>query len=279
MKIARTIAQLRTLRRAWHKADQIVGLVPTMGALHKGHLSLIKAAQAKCDKVVVSIFVNPTQFNDPSDFTAYPRAEKADLAELKQLGVDVVYMPQADEMYADGFSTKVRVDSLTDCLCGATRPGHFDGVATVVAKLFLQTGANKAFFGEKDFQQLLVIRRMVADLNIDINVIGCPTLREDDGLAMSSRNALLSEEARAIAPSLRNVMGKCIIDVQTGKAIDDAVQDAKKRLAEIGFGKVDYLEFRDNKTLELLEQLDGPARLFAAVFLEDVRLIDNVEIK
>lgn len=279
MKIARTIAQLRAVRKAWHKAGQTVGFVPTMGALHKGHLSLVDAAKAKSDKVIVSIFVNPTQFNDPKDLAAYPRTEAADLAMLKPMGVDLVYIPNADEMYADGFATKVSVDGLTDCLCGATRPGHFDGVATVVTKLFLQTGADKAFFGEKDFQQLQIIRRVVADLNIDIKVIGCPTMREEDGLAMSSRNVRLSEEARAIAPSLRNVMGKCIIDVQTGKTIADAVQDAKTRLAEIGFGKVDYLEFRDSKNLELLEQLDCPARLFAAVFLEDVRLIDNVEIK
>jgi pantoate--beta-alanine ligase len=250
-----------------------------MGALHDGHLSLVKAAKSKSDKVVVSIFVNPTQFNDPNDLKAYPRTEKADLALLQPLDVDLVYVPDAGQMYSDQFATNISVDGLTNCLCGASRPGHFDGVATIVTKLFLQTGADKAFFGEKDFQQLQVIRRVVADLNIDIRVIGCPTQRETDGLAMSSRNMRLSAEARAIAPSLNHIMQKCIIDVQTGKSVGDAVSNAKQRLAEIGFGKIDYFEFRDSENLELLEQLDRPARLFAAVFLEDVRLIDNVAIK
>ncbi len=173
MQIVRTVKELRAVERGWHAKGDVIGIVPTMGALHEGHLSLVEAAQAQSDRVMVSIFVNPTQFNDPKDLQAYPRTEAADLEKLAPLDVDLVYMPSAEEMYAQGFATKVSVDGLTDCLCGASRPGHFDGVATVVSKLFLQTGANKAFFGEKDFQQLQVIRRVVADLNIDIDVVGC----------------------------------------------------------------------------------------------------------
>lgn len=279
MQVVRTITKLRAIQKKWHREGQKIGFVPTMGALHNGHLSLVEAAKAKSDKVMVSIFVNPKQFNDPSDLEAYPRTEKADLEMLKPLEVDLVYIPDADQMYGDQFATQIRVDGLTDCLCGATRPGHFDGVATVVTKLFLQTGANKAFFGEKDFQQLQVIRRVVADLNIDIRVIGCPTQRENDGLAMSSRNMRLSAEARAIAPSLNHIMQKCIIDAKAGKSLNETVSYAKQRLAEMGFGKIDYFEFRDSAQLELVEELDRPTRLFAAVFLEDVRLIDNIEVK
>jgi pantoate--beta-alanine ligase len=279
MQIVRTITKLRAIQKKWHREGQKIGFVPTMGALHDGHLSLVEAAKAKSDKVMVSIFVNPTQFNDPSDLEAYPRTEKADLEMLKPLEVDLVYIPDADQMYGDQFATHISVDGLTDCLCGAARPGHFDGVATVVTKLFLQTGADKAFFGEKDFQQLQVIRRVVADLNIDIRVIGCPTQRETDGLAMSSRNMRLSAEARAIAPSLNHIMQKCIIDAKAGKSLNEAVSYAKQRLAEMGFGKIDYFEFRDSAQLELVEELDRPTRLFAAVFLEDVRLIDNIEVK
>lgn len=279
MQVVRTITKLRAIQKKWHREGQKIGFVPTMGALHNGHLSLVEAAKAKSDKVMVSIFVNPKQFNDPSDLEAYPRTEKADLEMLKPLEVDLVYIPDADQMYGDQFATQIRVDGLTDCLCGATRPGHFDGVATVVTKLFLQTGADKAFFGEKDFQQLQVIRRVVADLNIDIRVIGCPTQRENDGLAMSSRNMRLSAEARAIAPSLNHIMQKCIIDAKAGKSLNETVSYAKQRLAEMGFGKIDYFEFRDSAQLELVEELDRPTRLFAAVFLEDVRLIDNIEVK
>ncbi|MCF4097968.1 pantoate--beta-alanine ligase [Maritalea mediterranea] len=279
MQIVRSIAELRAVRKAWHAEGKIIGFVPTMGALHAGHLSLVEAAKAQSDKVMVSIFVNPTQFNDPKDLESYPRTEATDLEKLKPLDVDLVYMPDADEMYAAGFATKVQVEGLADCLCGATRPGHFDGVATVVTKLFLQSGADKAFFGEKDYQQLQVIRRLVADLNIDIDVIGCPIMREQDGLAMSSRNVRLSDEARAIAPALHNIMEKCILDVQAGKSIDEAIVEAKLRLAEAGFGQVDYFEFRDNADLVLLDILDRPARLFAAVFLDNVRLIDNLEVQ
>lgn len=278
MQIVRTVNELRAVQKDWHARGNVIGFVPTMGALHKGHLSLVKAAQAQSDKVIVSIFVNPTQFNDPKDLQAYPRTEQTDLEQLEPLSVDLVYLPSADEMYGQGFATKVSVAGLTDCLCGASRPGHFDGVATVVSKLFLQTGADKAFFGEKDFQQLQVIRRVVADLNIDIDVIGCPTMREHDGLAMSSRNMRLSDEGRRIAPQLHQIMQQSAEAIKGGTPIEKAMSTAKSELADAGFGKVDYFEVRELENLELATNLDRPARLFAAVFLEDVRLIDNIQI-
>ncbi|AVX05104.1 pantoate--beta-alanine ligase (AMP-forming) [Maritalea myrionectae] len=278
MQIVRTVKELRAVQKDWHARGNVIGFVPTMGALHKGHLSLVKAAQAQSDKVIVSIFVNPTQFNDPKDLQAYPRTEQTDLEQLDPLGVDLVYLPSADEMYGQGFATKVSVAGLTDCLCGASRPGHFDGVATVVSKMLLQTGADKAFFGEKDFQQLQVIRRVVADLNIDIDVIGCPTMREHDGLAMSSRNMRLSEEGRRIAPQLHQIMQQSAEAIKGGTPIERAMSTAKSELADAGFGKVDYFEVRELENLELATNLDRPARLFAAVFLEDVRLIDNIQI-
>ncbi|WP_027833498.1 pantoate--beta-alanine ligase [Maritalea myrionectae] len=278
MQIVRTVKELRAVQKDWHARGNVIGFVPTMGALHKGHLSLAKAAQAQSDKVIVSIFVNPTQFNDPKDLQAYPRTEQSDLEQLDPLGVDLVYLPSADEMYGQGFATKVSVEGLTDCLCGASRPGHFDGVATVVSKLFLQTGADKAFFGEKDFQQLQVIRRVVADLNIDIDVIGCPTMREHDGLAMSSRNMRLSDEGRRIALQLHQIMQQSAEAIKGGTPMEKAMSTAKSELADAGFGKVDYFEVRELENLELATNLDRPARLFAAVFLEDVRLIDNIQI-
>ena len=191
--IERDLAALRTTVSAWKRAGEVVGVVPTMGALHAGHLSLVTAAKAACDRVIVTIFVNPKQFNNPEDLTNYPRTEHEDAEKLAPLGVDVVYVPDGDTMYPDGFSTTVTVEGLTDCMDGVHRPGHFEGVATVVAKLFTQTAADKAFFGEKDYQQLLVVKRMAADLDIPIEVVGCPTIREPNGLAMSSRNLRLSE--------------------------------------------------------------------------------------
>lgn len=278
MQIVRTVKALRAVEKDWHAQGDVIGFVPTMGALHAGHLSLVETAKAQSDKVMVSIFVNPTQFNDPKDLQAYPRTEAEDLEKLAPLDVDLVYMPSADEMYAQGFATKVSVDGLTGCLCGASRPGHFDGVATVVSKLFLQTGADKAFFGEKDFQQLQVIRRVVADLNIDIDVVGCSTMREADGLAMSSRNMRLSAKGRDLAPMLHRIMQQSANAMRAGTAFDDVTAAAKAELAAAGFGKVDYIEVRELDNLKLVSTSDQPARLFAAVFLEDVRLIDNIEI-
>ena len=204
--IERSLAGLRQQTALWRKADETIGVVPTMGALHQGHLSLARAAREKCDRVIVTIFVNPKQFNDPDDLKNYPRTENEDARKLESIGVDLIYVPEPDQIYPDGFATTVSVSGLTDMLCGESRPGHFDGVATVVSKLFAQTAADFAFFGEKDYQQLQIVRRMARDLDIPIEVIGCPTIREEDGLAMSSRNLLLSDRSRVYAPVLAEVM-------------------------------------------------------------------------
>jgi len=203
--IERSLAGLRRQTAIWRKAGETIGVVPTMGALHQGHLSLARAARAACDRVIVTIFVNPKQFNNPDDLKNYPRTEHDDAKKLESIGVDLIYVPDPDQIYPDGFATNVSVSGLTDMLCGAHRPGHFDGVATVVSKLFLQTSADQAFFGEKDYQQLQIVRRMAWDLNIPIEVVGCPTIREEDGLAMSSRNLLISDMSRIKAPVLAEV--------------------------------------------------------------------------
>lgn len=260
--IVRRVDELRALVRGWGGS---VGLVPTMGALHAGHLSLVRAAKAGADRVIVTIFVNPKQFNSAEDLAKYPRTEAADAALLAPLGVDAVFVPDPEEVYPPGFASEVTVQGVALPLEGALRPGHFAGVATVVAKLFGMTLADRAWFGEKDWQQLQVIRRMVADLNIPVEVIGHPTLRDPDGLAMSSRNARLSPRARAIAPALHHWMQR----MAAGEA------GAEAGLLAAGFERVEYLEFRDAETLG--PPIPGrPRRLLAAAWLEGVRLIDNI---
>jgi pantoate--beta-alanine ligase len=276
--IVRDKAQLRDIVTPWKRAGEVVGVVPTMGALHDGHLSLVAAAKAVCDRVIVTIFVNPKQFNNPEDLANYPRTEEADARKLERLGVDAIWVPDGDQMYPNGFATTVSVSGVTDCLCGTTRPGHFEGVATVVAKLFLQTQADKAFFGEKDYQQLQVVTRMAADLDIPIQVIGCPTIREEDGLAMSSRNLLLSDRARVYASVLYEVMEDTAEALRGGATMSDVLPDALARLNKAGFTEVDYLELRAADGLDALERADAPSRLFAAAWLAGVRLIDNIAV-
>lgn len=276
--IIRDKAGLRAMVSPWKRAGEVVGVVPTMGALHDGHLSLVAAAKAACDRVIVTIFVNPKQFNNPDDLANYPRTENEDARKLERFAVDAIWVPDGDQMYPEGFSTTVSVSGLTDCLCGATRPGHFDGVATVVSKLFLQTSADKAFFGEKDYQQLQVVTRMAADLDIPIEVVGCPTIREEDGLAMSSRNLLLSDRARVYAPVLNEVMEAMAEELRDGAAMSDLMPGALKRLETAGFTGVDYLELRASDGLGVMERVDAPARLFAAAWLAGVRLIDNIAV-
>jgi pantoate--beta-alanine ligase len=222
--------------------------------------------------------VNPKQFNNPDDLKNYPRTEEDDARKLIRFAVDSLYIPDADQMYSDRFSTTVSVEGLTDVMEGAHRPGHFDGVSTVVAKLFLQSAATDAFFGEKDFQQLQVVRRMAGDLNIPITVHGCPTIREMDGLAMSSRNLLLSDRARVCAPRLYEEMEKIAERIAAGQAFEDLQSAAIKRLENTGFTKMDYLEIRANDDLSLLSTPSRPARLFAAGWLAGVRLIDNIAV-
>ena len=276
--IVRSLAELRKTTAAWRKAGETIGVVPTMGALHQGHLSLARAARDKCDRVIVTIFVNPKQFNDPKDLENYPRTEKEDARKLESIGVDVIYVPDPDQIYPDGFATTVSVSGLTDMLCGESRPGHFDGVATVVSKLFLQTSADYAFFGEKDYQQLQIVRRMAMDLDIPIEVIGCPTIREEDGLAMSSRNLLLSDRSRIKAPVLAEVMNDLRDGLLAGGTMSALGPDAEARILAAGFNKIDYLELRDGRDLGLLDQASEDSRLFAAAWLAGVRLIDNIAV-
>ena len=276
--IVRQLADLRAAVSGWKSQGDRVAVVPTMGALHAGHLSLVKAAKDNAERVIVTIFVNPKQFNSAEDLANYPRTEEDDAIKLAPYDVDAIYVPDGDTMYPEGFATNVSVSGLTDVLCGAHRPGHFDGVATVVSKLFLQTGADKAFFGEKDFQQLQVVKRMAKDLDIPIEVVGCPTIRDDDGLALSSRNARLTAKGRAAAPVLYEQMQKLAAEVNEGRVLAPALEDATAAILAAGFSEVEYLDLRAKLDLRLMERLDEPARLFAAAWIDGVRLIDNTAV-
>lgn len=274
--ILRTVSDLRALARGWKAAGDVVGVVPTMGALHDGHLSLARAAKAECDRVIVTIFVNPKQFNNPDDLKKYPRTEEADAALLATVGVDVIFAPDPAEVYPAGFVTTVSVGGVSGPLEGALRPGHFDGVATVVAKLFGMTLADRGYFGQKDWQQLQVVKRLVRDLNMPVWIVGCETVREPDGLAMSSRNARLSAGARALAPALYAAMGRAATAVRGGQT--GALQACAAEVLAAGFASVEYLELRDAATLLEPATLDGPLRLLAAAWLDGVRLIDNIPV-
>jgi pantoate--beta-alanine ligase len=279
LDIARTIVDLRSHIAGWRKSGERVGLVPTMGALHEGHLALVRAAQTQCERVVATIFVNPKQFGPNEDLGSYPRREAADLAMLREAGVALVFMPGTAEIYPPGFATTVRVEGLTDCLCGAHRPGHFDGVATVVTKLLLQSLPDVAYFGEKDYQQLLVVRRLVRDLDVPVRIEGVPTVREPDGLALSSRNAYLSTEERQIAPDLAQVLRRiaAALAAKPGTVANEIAQ-GHADLESAGLA-VEYLETREADTLApVTATVSGPARIFAAVHLGRTRLIDNLPI-
>lgn len=275
--IVRTVAELRRMVGTWRAEGHRVAVVPTMGALHEGHLSLVRAAFAGAERVIVTLFVNPKQFNSAADLAAYPRTENEDAAKLAPLGAHLLYCPNGDEMYPAGFATTVSVTGVSEGLCGAYRPGHFDGVATVVSKLFLQTGADVAFFGEKDFQQLQVVRRMAADLNIPIEVTGCPTVREADGLALSSRNVRLSRGERAIAPALAHELFLAADRIVAGNPVEQSLAHARSRILRAGFQVVEYLELRAEDDLKPLVDLSRPARLLVAAWLGETRLIDNVK--
>lgn len=277
--IVRTTKALCTRIKTWRDAGDRIALVPTMGALHGGHLSLVERAKAHADRVVASIFVNPKQFGPNEDLEAYPRDEKADLAKLAKAGTDLAYLPSVDEIYPAGFATTIHVDGLTERLCGASRPGHFDSVTTIVAKLFLQVAPDIAVFGEKDYQQLVVLKRMVQDLDMPLKIIGAPIKRESDGLALSSRNAYLSPLEREIAPLLHRSLHDLASDLAEGRTIDDAIAAARHRLEQADF-RLDYLEVADPKTLIPLHGvLARPARIFVAAFLGTTRLIDNLGVR
>ncbi|WP_298292204.1 pantoate--beta-alanine ligase [uncultured Litoreibacter sp.] len=276
--IIRKRSALRDLATRWKRSGETVGVVPTMGALHQGHLSLVRAAKKECDRVIVTVFVNPKQFNSPEDYENYPRTEEEDARKLTPFEVDAVYAPDGAEIYPDGFATTVSVSGLTDALCGAHRPGHFDGVATVVTKLFTQSMADRAYFGEKDYQQLQVVTRLSADLDLGTAVVPCPTIREEDGLAMSSRNLLLSDRARTWAPELNRAMEEMADGLLRGGDFETLKTEAISRIDRAGFTEVEYLELRSADTLELLQTADRPARLLAAAWLAGVRLIDNIAV-
>src|SRR6267154_1554454 len=249
MDIARTIADLRRHVAPWRKAGERVGLVPTMGALHAGHLALVRSARSECDRVVASIFVNPKQFAPSEDLASYPRRETADLDVLRAAGVDLVFVPTTAEIYSPDFSTIVQVSGLTEGLCGAHRAGHFDGVATVVTKLLIQSLPDAAYFGEKDYQQLMVVRRLARDLDLPVRIAGVPTVREPDGLALSSRNVYLSAEERRIAPNLARVLRSVAtaLAIQPGAVARELARGVRE-LREAGL-EIDYLEIREEETL------------------------------
>ncbi|MCO5066812.1 MAG: pantoate--beta-alanine ligase [Rhizobiaceae bacterium] len=276
--IVRTLAELRSTVAGWRREGAAVAVVPTMGALHEGHLSLVRAAFGRADRVVITLFVNPKQFNSAADLAAYPRTEADDAAKLAPLGAHMLYAPNAEEIYPECFSTTVSVAGVSEGLCGAFRPGHFDGVATVVAKLFLQTGADLAFFGEKDFQQLHVVRRMAQDLDIPIEIVACPTVREADGLALSSRNVRLSSAERAKAPKLAEVLAMASERLVSGSPVMATLGQARTAIAAAGFDSVEYLELRAEDDLAPLDALDRPARLLVAAWLGETRLIDNLAV-
>lgn len=278
LSILRTVADLRDRVQTWRRAGERVAVVPTMGALHEGHLSLVRAGRERAERVIVTLFVNPKQFNNASDLAAYPRTEADDAAKLAPFGVDVLFAPGVEEMYGNGFATTVSVSGVSEGLCGAHRPGHFDGVATVVSKLLLQSGADCALFGEKDFQQLLVVRRLVADLNIPTEIIGCPTVREADGLALSSRNVRLTPEERRKAPAIANVLQETATRLASGMAAAPVLEAARSALEAAGFDRVEYFDLRDAETLLPIERVDQPARLLAAAWLGETRLIDNLPV-
>lgn len=281
LKTVHSVAELRAVIAQWRAEGLRVGLVPTMGALHAGHISLTEHIRNHADRVVVSIFVNPTQFGPNEDFGAYPRTLPDDQKMLDAAGVELCFAPSVEEMYPEGFATRVSVDgSLTNVLCGAARPGHFDGVAQIVTKLLLQALPDYAIFGQKDYQQLMVIRRFSTDLNIPVEIIGAPILREEDGLAMSSRNRYLTPDERAVAPTLNRVLSEIVKAAASGAEIGPLLARGREDILLAGFSPIDYLEIRDANTLELVtERVTGPSRVFVAAHLGKARLIDSHAIE
>ncbi len=276
--ILRTVADLRAVARGWKAKGEAVGVVPTMGALHDGHLSLARRARQECDRVITTIFVNPKQFNNPEDLKKYPRSQEADARLLATVPVDAIFAPSVEEVYPDGFITNVTMQGVAQPLEGHMRPGHFDGVATVVTKLFGMTLADKGYFGQKDWQQLQVVLRLVRDLNIPVQVIGCETIREADGLAMSSRNVRLTPEGRLKAPVLYAAISRAADDIRAGHADRMAIREAAETMRAAGFERVEYIELRDAETLMPSDDPRRPRRMLAAAWLDGVRLIDNIPV-
>jgi len=276
-----TIRDIHSLRKAvaeLRKNGGKVALVPTMGALHAGHMALVAEAKARAEHVVVSIFVNPTQFGPNEDLGSYPRQEERDAELLAEAGCAILWLPEVGTMYSGDHSTSISVGGVSDGLDGAARPGHFAGVATVVAKLFNQVQPDIALFGEKDYQQLAMLRRMVRDLDIAVELVGVPTHRDADGLALSSRNAYLSTEERIAARALPRALGEAAQAILAGGAVNEALERARAILAEAGFSQVDYVVLCDAETLEPVAELARPARILAAARIGRTRLIDNLPV-
>ena len=278
MQIIRELDALESALAALREGGARIAFVPTMGALHAGHMALVAEARARADHVVASIFVNPTQFGANEDLSTYPRREAGDAAMLEAEGVAILWIPDVATMYPDGPAATLRAGSAAQGLDGAARPGHFDGVVTVVARLFDQVRPDVALFGEKDFQQLAVIRQLVASLGLGIEIVGVPTQRDADGLALSSRNAYLSDDERIAARILPRALGDAARAIARGDAIGETLEKARLRLAEAGFDPVDYVELRDSETLIPVEILERPARLLAAARIGSTRLIDNLAV-
>lgn len=278
MQIFRDVPSLTSGLSALRAGGGRIAMVPTMGALHAGHMALVEEAHRRADHVVVSIFVNPRQFGPNEDLAAYPRREAADAAMLNEAGVAVLWAPSADVMYPRGFATNIQVAGLGDGLDGAARPGHFDGVATVVAKLFGQVRPEVACFGEKDYQQLAIIRRLVADLDLRVAIVGVPTQRDADGLALSSRNAYLTPAQRSKAVSLPEVLVMAGEGIKSGESVAAILPWATQYLLDSGFDSVDYVALCDAQSLAPLTSLDRPARLLAAARIGGTRLIDNMAV-
>ncbi len=276
MKIVSTVNDVRSTVKEWKKNGLKVGLVPTMGFLHEGHLSLIKKAVAENDKVIVSVFVNPTQFGPNEDFEAYPRDLNKDAALCEEAGANLIFHPEPEEMYPDGFCSSVNMTGLTDALCGKSRPIHFQGVCTVVSKLFNIAAPDNAYFGEKDAQQLAIIKRMVKDLNFDIKITGCPIIREEDGLAKSSRNTYLNPEERQAALVLSKAV-KCGRSLVEGGEKDSAVilKEMKSIIENEPLARIDYVEIVDMNTMKNIDKVKGDVLCAMAVYIGKTRLIDN----
>ncbi len=283
MQTAHTLDVLRNEVSKLREGGGTIGLVPTMGALHEGHLTLVRRAREACDHVVASIFVNPTQFGPNEDLDAYPRQLEEDSNMLEGEGCALLWAPGVEAMYPEGFVTSISVSGVSEGLCGANRPGHFDGVATVVCKLFNQVRPDMAFFGEKDFQQLAVIRAMARDLDLTLphvgSIVGVPTVREADGLAMSSRNRYLSEEDRAAAATLPRAMKEAIARIEDGQEATPTLAALEDELLGAGFASVDYAVLADSNSLAPIKALSGaPARLLVAARIGGTRLIDNMAV-
>jgi len=280
LKIVRTVAELRHRVANLRRDGARVALVPTMGALHAGHISLLTLARRQADKVVASVFVNPAQFAPNEDFAAYPRHEAADAEALNNAGCDLLFAPAIEAIYPPSFATRVQVDGLTEMMEGALRPGHFQGVATVVAKLLIQCAPDVAIFGEKDFQQLAVIRRLALDLDLPVAIVGGPIVRDPDGLALSSRNAYLDDAQRIVAPALHRALVEASAAMSGGKGIARAESIAREAILAAGFDTVDYVETRNLETLARSGPgaLEAPARILAVARLGRTRLLDNVAV-